>query len=228
MKKNIVLIEAGHFYAGKPLDRLETEGPNPVLIQEVNLARALAESVRADGRGVEYSVLIDDTGSPEEGRGLVYARTMAQVAPELTRNGFVPDRYYSEFTMGGAAETLAVELLSRAEGKEGVRVASDGSKLYFRTPKGQHPVYIRRFRGDDALPSGEVLDLAIYRAKCDQVGYAVTILPDTERARFLQHRVRKLASLLGKPPPVVCVYHDTDGNITEIDDWLATPEPREF
>lgn len=68
-------------------------------------------------------------------------------------------------------------------------------------------------------PSCEVLDLAIYEFKLERAGVAITILEDTPVNRKQQSRVERLFKLLGKDPPVIVVFHDTDGRVSELAEW---------
>jgi len=59
----------------------------------------------------------------------------------------------------------------------------------------------------------------MYLFKLERAGVAITVLEDTPVNRKQQSRVQRLFNLLGKDSPVIVVFHDTSGSVSELVEW---------
>jgi hypothetical protein len=126
----------------------------------------------------------------------------------------------SEYRYIKPGMALIDEIKKQAESKEGWRVSEDGKKLVIGSGAKKQIINLMGFLEYDEVPSCEVLDMVAYLKKIWVEGITITVLPESYKAQ--QKRVQKLFELFGETPPVVVVYHDTNGEMSSIDEWAPT------
>lgn len=222
------VIETGHRYALKHIGSPEDIEP------EVALAESVSAFLKGKGYAdIEKTVLLDEVKPQRESYHSPqnHWRWMLFIQRDFERvKSAVGDDYkvMLESMYEPQARELAEQIRNRIRNNPGnamnARLAGDKEDR-IKVGSNKKGLNISLFQNYEtrigeisSIPSCPLLDMAVYQAKLESSGLAVTILPTEFRKQ--QKEVQTLFNILGQEPPVIVVYFDSGTHeIVDVESW---------
>ena len=237
IENQTIIVEAGHLYEPEkifkiiPGARIVTdEVASPEVLTGIQIGQAIIHELTQAGLTPQRAAFIDDTmlaNHPIERAGDLYGDfairrgIYKQITSEgYTHAGWTPQLEYRESNVKEQALAVITSLQNSSSQRTDYRLSQDGRKIKYKELGKTKSIKLFGKEGydyDPDYPSCEVLDLAIYTQKLEDAEVAITVLP--LRYKSQQDRVKKLFSFLNQSPPILVVYFNEVGKISDIDAW---------
>ena len=232
-----VIVEAGHLYEPEKIFQiipgariLTDEVASPEILMGIHIGTEIMHVLENLGVTSQRAAFIDDTllaNHPVERAGDLYGdfairRSIYQqlTSQGYTKAGWTPRVEYRESNVRAQAHEIVAALQDNSPQTGDYWLSQDKRKLKYKENGKTKSITLLGKEGydyDPDYPSCEVLDLAMYKQKLHSAQIAITVLP--QRYKSQQDRVKKLFLLLHETPPIVIVYFDQTGKISDIDAW---------
>jgi len=232
-----ILVEAGHLYEPEKIFKIvpgartvTDEVASPEILVGIQIGTAILNTLNELGLNPQRAAFIDDTmlaNHPIERAGDLYGDfairrgIYRQITSEgYTKAGWSPRREYRESNVKIQALEVVAALQRVSSQRSDYWLSQDGRKIKYKEGGKTKTIKLLGKDGydyDPDYPSCEMLDLAMYKQKIEDAEIAITVLP--QRYKSQQDRVKKLFSFFDQTPPVIIVYFDDVGKVSDIDAW---------
>lgn len=212
------LVEGGHVY-------VEGAVMNPEAATGRDIALLVEASLKEKGYSAELAFLVDDVSLHKEWKHSSQLRYVESRGIARTLQEQYLDQGYSPLAGNRMQESRFVDkgvavverIKAAIANSEDFRLSEDGNSLIYREDGQKKRIKLMGYLGDQALPSCEVLDLAVYEEKLSRADVAVTVIPEVYKGQ--QERVHKLMSIIGEPTPIVIIYFNDEVRVVGVEAW---------
>lgn len=182
------LVEAGHFYADKPLASEQQVG--------VCVGMATIDSLQEMGLIATPCILIDDYNAED--------KTSESNVTQIRQLGFSPEVIYRE----KSSQAKAIEILEQLKTSNKTKYRKNTGETYLKEG------FIKLVKNDGKLTCA-LLDAALYVQKHQEyAGICVTVLADTPEYRTQQSYTKSILKAAAYSIPILNVYFSEEGSIS--------------